>query len=241
VILSILIPAYNEERTIGELLAEVWALKPATTAFEADIIVINDGSTDRTDNIIRGFMAIHPPEAGRRMRYLALERNEGKSAALQEGMKLAEGEVVIFQDADLELSPRSIAVLLDRLVAEGHPAVFGSRFLMRKRSQTGIGWIGWWGNRTFTELYNLLYGQRITDLSTGYKMLTRERLSRMRFHNRRFGICAEIASQLARDGRPIPECAVEYDPRSPEQGKKLRLRDAFEILQILFYRRWRPL
>jgi glycosyltransferase involved in cell wall biosynthesis len=224
---SIIIPVYNEERTVARVLRRVLALP-----LEKEVIVVDDGSTDGTPSEIAGCAA---PD----LLPLRLERNCGKGAAIREGLAHATGDHILVQDADLELLPEEIPLLLAPVQGGRGPVVYGSRFALGRKH---AGWANYLANRMLTGWANLLYGASLTDLSTAYKLFPRRLVDQLDLRCTRFEFCPEITAKLLRLHVPIEEVPVSYFPRANGSGKKLRyltdgLRAAWSVLRWRF---WRP-
>lgn len=218
--LSVIIPAFNEDKTIGEVLRRL-----AELPLDLEIIVVDDGSTDNTVDVALG--------AG--VAVYRHGRNMGKGAALHTGFAQATGDAIVVQDADLEYFPEDLVPLFSALEEEERPIVFGSRNLgfwhglTRGRGRAPF----YWGGRMVGWACNLLFGTRLTDAPTCYKMFRREILESIRLKARGFGFCAEFCSRVSRAGYPIHEVPIRYAPRSRAEGKKLRPRDGVAALAIL--------
>jgi len=224
---SIVIPVYNEESTVGEVLRRVMALP-----IDKQVIVVDDGSTD------------HTPEAiaeceGAGLTVVRLERNRGKGAAIRAGLDEVSGDYIVIQDADLELQPEEIPEVLAPAIAGRGPIVYGSRFL-RGRGSASLG--NYLGNRLITGWANLLYGGSLTDVSTAYKLFPRHLVEKLGLRCTRFEFCPEITAKLLRLGLTIEEVPITYLPRASRNGKKLRyLRDGLRAAwALLRWRLWRP-
>lgn len=221
-LLSVLVPAYNEERTIGGVLAEL-----ATLDLPHEVIVVDDGSSDRTAEVVRGF------PAARLERH---DRNRGKGAAMATALRHARGRLVIVQDADAEYSPADIPALYERYLEGDVDAVYGSRILKRNpRSSNAF----YWGGRLLSILTNLLYGSRITDESTGYKLMSTELLRSSAIRASGFDFCAELTGSILRRGGRIAEVPIAYRPRSAAEGKKITARDGLVAVRVLLRERLR--
>lgn len=232
--LSIIVPAHNEAGTILEVIARLRALD---VAFEKEIIVVDDGSTDATPQLLRSLAGLGD------VKILTEDRCRGKGHAVRQGIARSTGDWICLQDADLELSPSDILGLLAPLSAGRADAVFGSRFLRKGRGDTPA--VHYLGNRALTSFGNRLFGLRLTDLLTGYKLLPGEEARAWPLRSEGFEIDAEIAIHAARRGLRIEEVPVSYAPRGVAEGKKLRLGHGWAIgltlLRLAFERRLRRL
>lgn len=213
-ILTIIIPALNEETTIADVLQRTLT-QELPAGWEREIIVVNDGSTDRTETAL----APHLP----RIKYLKHETSQGKGAAIHNALRHANGHAVIIQDADLEYSPSEIPALVMELERRpDHAAVFGSRNLKPQRQ----GYRHYvWGVAALTAATNLLYGSRLTDTYTCYKLIRADVLKIIPLQSRGFEFEAEITAKLLRVGHKIAEVPIDYSPRSFAEGKKINWKD----------------
>lgn len=226
--LSIVIPAYNEERTIGALLDRVLAVDLSPIVKE--VIVVNDGSSDETANVLKQYTD--------RVTVLTHSKNRGKGAAVHTGFEKASGDYVVVQDADLEYDPDDFRAMLAFARNHGAQVVYGSRRLPHPHGGQQRGnWRFYLGGWFLTVLTNMLYGTHITDEPTCYKMMRRDVLNRIALKAEGFEFCPEITAQIARLGIPIHEVPIRYSPRSVSEGKKIRLRDGLiAIWTLLKYR-----
>lgn len=230
-ILSILIPAYNEAANIGTLL-EMVARVELPYAVTKQIIVVDDGSSDRTLAIARDFAQRH---AALGIEVMAHDHNCGKGAAIRTALARATGRYVIIQDADLELEPADIAVLLRYMIDENLPVVYGSRFLGVGNTHTYRSY--YLGGRIVSWVANVLYGQHITDEPTCYKLFRREVLQRIDLKCTGFEFCPEVTAKVSKLGYKIKEVPIHYKPRTLEEGKKLHWSDGLEaVWTLLKYR-----
>jgi glycosyltransferase involved in cell wall biosynthesis len=227
---SIIIPVYNESRTFPELLARVQraALPPGC---EREIIVIDDGSSDGTAQMLQEQVAAGVVIAGRNT------ANRGKGAAVREGIGLASGEIVLLQDADLEYDPDDYARLIEPIVRGDADIVYGSRF---RGTPLGMAWKNRLANRILTAAANLLYNARITDEATAYKAFRAPVLRGLRIESRRFEFCPEVTAKVRRLGYRIHEVPIRYHARGIGEGKKIRARDGFAALWTLLRYRFAP-
>jgi glycosyltransferase involved in cell wall biosynthesis len=218
--ITVIIPAYNEEHTIREILSRVQA-----TQIADEILVVDDGSTDGTRDILE---EIHSQGS---VRVIYHEHNQGKGAAVRTGIEAAAGEVIIIQDADLEYDPRDYPALL-RPIEEGiAEVVFGSRFLGGARRP-----IMFWhmvANKMLTLVTNILYNNILTDMETGYKVFIRSLVADIPLHARGFEFEPEFTAKVLKRKARIFEVPITFNPRNYEEGKKIKLYDAFVALWTL--------
>ena len=223
--LSIVIPVYNEERTIGELL---WRVDKVNIGkIGKDIVVINDGSTDNTLNEIR-----KARKTGIKFRLINHKKNKGKSSALRTGFKYITGDVVVIQDGDMEYEPNDFRKMLDKLKEDKVRVVYGSRILgKRKVHYSGLNYfLGGW---VLTQMVNILYKGNITDEPTCYKMFETKLLKSIKLTSKRFEFCPEITAKVLNKGIKIHEVPIKYDPRHANQGKKIKWQDFVEAVWVL--------
>lgn len=232
--LSIIIPAYNEEKTIAELLQRVLDADLGE-GIDRELIVVNDCSTDSTGRIVQSFIAAHPQAP---ITYLVHDRNQGKGMAVRTGIQAVTGDYVVMQDADLELDPNDFARMLPHLLSGQYRVVYGSRFLAEENSHTYFSYQ--LGGKFLSVMTNLLYDQRITDEPTCYKMFDAGLLKSIPLDCKGFEFCPEVTAKVSRLGYKIKEVPIRYYPRSIEEGKKLRLRDGLKAIgTLLKYRFWK--
>jgi len=223
--LSILIPAYNEEDSIRELLAQVRAV--TLEGFdEREIIVVDDGSTDRTLELLAEEQAAHGD-----VRIFHHAQNQGKGAAVRTALQHATGDVMLVQDADLEYDPRDYPTLLRPILEGRAQAVYGSRFLGGPR-RTMFFWHSV-GNQLFTLVANILYDTILSDVETCYKVFTREVADQIRLKSSRWGFDPEITAKILKRGHRIYEVPISYAGREYREGKKITWRDALVVLWTL--------
>jgi dolichol-phosphate mannosyltransferase len=220
---SIIIPVYNEEQTISTVVERVRAVDLG--AIEKEIIVANDGSDDGTQRAIEAV----PVDGVVPLRVLESPINLGKGAAVRLGMKYATGDVILTQDADLELNPNEYGALLQPII-DGASVVYGSRFLRRV---PGISFRARVANRLLTWLTNILYGARLTDMETGYKVFRREVLGKVRLRAVGFDFEPELTAKLLLAGYRIVEVPITYNPRRVDEGKKIRWVDGLDAVYVL--------
>lgn len=212
--LSILIPAYNEERSIGLVMQEIKSLNLASCNIsEKEIILIDDGSTDKT---VEKATAVIP--SARVIRHV---KNQGKGAALISGFSHATGDIIIIQDADLEYSPSSYPALLKPIIEESADMVYGSRFLSQPHP-SNMKMSYFLANRFGNMLTNILCGASLTDCMTCFKVFKRHVIQGIKLESRGFGIEPEITAKISKAGFKIKEVAIPYKARTFKEGKKFK-------------------
>jgi len=224
--LSVIIPVYNEETTIGELIDRVRRVDVGD--IDMEIIVANDGSTDASALIIEDRRKAHPEM----LQVYSMPINLGKGAAIRLGLYHAKGDVILIQDADLELDPNEYGRLLQPLLDGKTDVVYGSRFLNSRRH--GIPLRTRLANGFLTTLTNLLFGVRLTDMETAYKVFRRDALKGIRLRCVHFDFEPEITGHLAKSGHKIIEVPISYNPRRADEGKKISWVDGIEAIYTLF-------
>jgi glycosyltransferase involved in cell wall biosynthesis len=218
--LSVIVPCYNEETTVEEIVHQALA-----TGLVHEIIVVDDGSTDGTGDVLARLSPLD------RVHVVFHERNRGKGAAVRTGLKHATGDVMLVQDADLEYDPRDYPAML-RPIQEGRAkAVYGSRFLGGPR-RTMFFW-HMVGNRFLTLVTNILYDTILSDMETCYKMFTADIAANLNLKSPGWGFDPEITAKILRQGIRIYEVPISYAGREFEEGKKIGWRDGFTVLWTL--------
>lgn len=230
--LSIVIPCFNEERTLHRVLERVLAVD--LDGVRKEILVVDDGSTDRSRAIAEEMAVRHPGV----VRVLVQPRNQGKGAALQLGFREATGDLVVIQDADLEYDPEDFRQMLALFRLPDVAVVFGSRRLLKNPVSNRLYYSA---VPLVTALGLILYGRRISDQFTCYKMIRREVLAHLPLRDRGFVVDAELLAKLWRLGHTIHEVPITYHPRSRAEGKKVRLRDGIVWCWQLVKYRFLPL
>lgn len=225
--LSIIIPAYNEAKTIRRIVEKIFNVN---FPIDYEIVIVDDYSRDRTYRIAK---ILNNGPLGDRIRLLRNHENRGKGYSLRRGFEAATGDVFVVQDADYEYDPNEIPSLLEPVLEGKTSVVFGSRFL-KKFVPSGMALPNWVANRFLTLLTNVLYGSKLTDMETCYKVITKEALSDIRLTTERFDFEPEITTQLIKRKHNIIERPISYYGRSESEGKKIKARDFFIAIRVLF-------
>ena len=223
---SIVVPVYNEVRTVATV---VERLREIPLPIDREIIVVNDGSTDGTRELLDGLAAADPA-----LTVVHSQENRGKGHAVRVALVRARGTIVAIQDADLELDPAQIASLVAPILNGETKVVYGSRFLAGRPAAPALTIAA---NRTLTWITNLIYRSSLTDMETCYKVMRLDVARSLSLTADRFDIEPEITAKLLRAGHRIVERPVTFSPRSNAAGKKLRWRDGVMALQALWRHR----
>ncbi|MBU0649729.1 glycosyltransferase family 2 protein [Patescibacteria group bacterium] len=218
--LSVVIPCYNEEKTIEQLINLVENVE----GIEKEIIVVDDGSKDRTP-VILSRLAKQKPD----LKIIMNRKNHGKGATVREGYQHTTGNYVIVQDADLEYDPQDYKKLWVE-VKKGAQVVYGTRFTGNQEDMTGL---HYFGNRLLTMLTNILYGTKLTDMETCYKLLPGDFVRSLKLKSARFEFEPEITSKILKSGMKIVEVPISYKGRSRKEGKKITWRDGVHAVKTL--------
>jgi dolichol-phosphate mannosyltransferase len=225
-LLSILIPAYHEEATLGEVIRRSLAVDTESVGFTKQIVICDDGSSDKTFEIATAAAAADP-----RVTAVRHERNRGKGAAIRTALDAARGDYCLIQDADLEYEASDYPALLAE-VSRGASVVYGSRFLANPRP-TGMATANFVANRILTTTANLLYGVSITDEATCFKLFETKLLRSLNLTCEGFEFCPEVTAKLGRRNVKIVEVPISYSARAVAEGKKVRWTDGVEAMWVL--------
>jgi len=219
--LSVIIPVYNEELTIKDVIDKVLSVP-----IEKEIIVVDDGSTDRTPEILER------EKEKVNIVYNSLI-NIGKGAAVRIGLECAKGDICIIQDGDLELEPMEYPVILKPIIENKADVVYGSRFLNKSgRKKTSL--INYLANKFLTGLTNLLYSAKLTDMETAYKAFRIDVVKKIKLKSLGFEIEPELTAKILRLGYKISEVPISYHPRRIREGKKIGFMDGIKAIYYLF-------
>ena len=231
--LSILIPAYNEEKTIQKILEKVRDVELVGN-FSKQLVIVDDCSTDNTEKIIQEYVARFPDSD---ISYFKHDVNRGKGAALHTGIENATGDYIVIQDADLEYDPQELNLLLKPVVDGFADVVYGSRFMGGRPHRILFFWHTI-GNRFLTMLSNALTDLNLTDMETCYKLIKADLLQSIRLEESRFGFEPEVTAKIARRAKTenirIYEVGISYYGRTYAEGKKIHWKDGFHAIFCIF-------
>ncbi|MDY7000776.1 MAG: glycosyltransferase family 2 protein [Thermodesulfobacteriota bacterium] len=225
--LSVIMPAFNEARTLPEILRRVLDVP---LDMEKEVLVVDDGSTDETADFLK---TLDDP----RIKVLRHARNQGKGAAVRTALALATGDIILIQDADLECDPKDYPKLIEPIASGRFRVVYGSRVLSRSPR---LYHRYYWGGRFLSFLANVLYRMNITDEPSGYKVFRSDVLKSFPLKCEGFDFCPEVTAHVGLRKIPVCEVPISYSPRSFSQGKKTRWRDGWIAIKVLVRHRFRP-
>lgn len=211
--LSIVIPVYNEENHIEQV---IWDILKLPLNLAKEIIIVDDCSTDKTKTILKKF------EPNKAIKVYFSDQNRGKGAAIRKGIEIFTGDILLIQDADLEYQVKDYPVLISPIINKRAQVVYGSRF---KGKISGMRWQNFLANKILTFITNLLYEAKITDEATAYKVFTRKLIKSLSLKSNRFDFCPEVTAKILKKGYNIVEVPISYQARDAKQGKKIKFQD----------------
>jgi glycosyltransferase involved in cell wall biosynthesis len=223
--LSVLIPVYNEEKYVGEIITRVLALGPVVK----ELVIVDDGSKDRTAEVVQARADAEP-----KIKFYKSPKNGGKTAAIRKALELATGDVLIVQDADLEYDPAEIPDVIAPILAGQADVVFGSRFLVRKAARVHY-FSHYLANSFLTFLSNCLTNRNMTDIETGYKAFRKEVIQPLKLTSKGFGMEVEITAMVCKTKARTYEVPISYYGRAYDEGKKIGFMDGVAALWYIGY------
>ena len=230
-VISIVVPVYNEVKTIGALLDALIEVVIGDN-LQKEIVIVDDASTDGTAEAVSYYLKEN--FAGCTIRYQRHKKNAGKGASLQTGFALCTGEAILIQDADLEYKPSDINLLLQPILDDHADVVYGSRFVTHNPRRVLYYWHSF-GNKVLTTLSNIFSNVNLTDMETGYKLFRTEVIRSIKLKEKRFGIEPEITAKVAKiKGIRIYEVGISYFGRTYAEGKKINWKDGVWALYCIF-------
>lgn len=221
--LSVIIPVYNEEKTVEEIVERVNAVQ---LPIKKEVIVVNDASTDHTKEILERLK-------NKVKKVIHHSKNKGKGSAVRTGLQNASGSIIIIQDADLEYFPSDFPKLIKPILNGHTKVVFGSRIGALWEDTTDMYWLHYFGNRFLSFMTSLLYGTRISDMETCYKVFRKEVLQGVRLRARRFDLEPEITAKILKRRYKIKEVPIRFQARKFHEGKKITWKDGVLALYLL--------
>ena len=226
-VISIIIPAFNEENTIIELLKRV--NREANNDYELEIIVVDDSSTDLTKELLISNPNLYT-------KFISLDKNLGKGGAVKEGLRIANGSYVMFQDADLEYNPQEYSKIFKMITDFNADVIIGSRFLSPEYTRVHY-FFHKLGNRIITSLFNLIYNTTFTDIYSCYLCLKRELIDPLKLKSNGWAQHAEILATAVNKSKIFYEVPISYSGRTFEEGKKIKARHTFSVIYMIIKKR----
>ena len=217
---SIIVPVFNEEKTIAELLEKLKALD-----IDKDIIIVDDGSSDGTRKILS---SIDDED----VKIILKNENQGKGIAIREGIKVSTGDMIVIQDADLEYDPDDLFLMVNSMIKNDYDVLYGSRFL-KKGKPEGMYVANLIANKILVMVSNLLYNSNITDEATCYKLFKSNVIRDLELKAKRFEFCPEVTAKVRKKGYVINEIPISYKARKLKEGKKIGIKDFIVALWVL--------
>jgi len=230
--LSIIIPAYNEEKTISLILDRINEVKLIRN-IEKEVIIVNDCSTDKTETVVQDYISGNSNLTINYFKYIKHDVNQGKGAAIHTGIAQATGDYLLVQDADLEYDPGEYNTLLKPIITGSADVVYGSRFMGGNPHRILFFWHSI-GNRVLTFLSNMMSNLNLTDMETGYKLFRTSIIQRIYLHEKRFGFEPEVTQKISMiPGIRIYEVGISYYGRTFAEGKKIGWKDGFRAIYCI--------
>ena len=230
-LISIIVPTYNESKTIIEILQKV--KKESGKIFDLEVIVVDDGSTDNTEEILKENVDLYDS-------YLKLKTNQGKGAAVKKGLSISTGDYILFQDADLEYNPSDYKNIFN-VVKEYEPdVVIGSRFKNNEFTKVLYFW-NKLGNKFLTMFFNLLFNTTFTDIYSCYFLYKKDLVDSKNLRTKGFNQQAELLSKAVRKGKSFYEVPISYNGRTFDEGKKIKFYHEFGVITTILKNRFKPL
>ena len=224
--LSILVPCFNEEKFLEKCIDNI--IQNSNLSIEKEIVVIDDCSTDKSKDIVLKLF-----DQKKIDKHIIKNFNEGKGAAIRDGLKEVSGDIVLIQDADLEYNPKDYNKLIDPIIHNDADVVYGSRYISTESKRVLLFWHGL-ANRILTLLSNMVSNLYLSDMETGYKVFKTKLLKEIKIEENRFGFEPEITIKLAKKKLKFYEVGISYNGRTYDQGKKIGLKDAFRAIYCIF-------
>jgi len=222
--LSIIIPVYNEEKTINEVINQV--LKVSLNNIKKEIIIVDDFSTDKTKEILDKIKSDS-------IKIFYHQKNMGKGSAIRTALRHATGDIILIQDADLEYNPEEYPKLISPILDKKTKVVYGTRLSYIKSYRRNMYWLHYFGNWVLTLITNLLFNARLTDMETCYKVFTKDVIENIKLRSRRFDFEPEITAKILKTGYKIHEIPIIFQARKFDEGKKITWRDGIKALYYL--------
>ncbi|MEK6947270.1 MAG: glycosyltransferase family 2 protein [Nanoarchaeota archaeon] len=222
--LSIIIPVYNEEKTIKQVIEKVKNVK--LKDFSKEIIIVEDCSTDKTKDILKNLKDYS-------LKIFFHDINKGKGAAVRTGLKNSTGDIILIQDADLEYNPEEYSKLLEPFEDRNVKVVYGSRLEVIRKNLSKMYKLHYFGNLILTLLTNIFYGTKISDMETGYKVFRKEVMKNINLKSRRFDLEPEITAKILKKGYKIHEVPIDFHGRKFDEGKKITWKDGIKAVYYL--------
>tara|TARA_B100002019_G_C21131466_1_gene528488 strand:+ start:209 stop:904 length:696 start_codon:yes stop_codon:yes gene_type:complete len=230
-LISIIVPTYNESKTIIEILQKV--KKENGKIFNLEVIVVDDGSTDNTEQILKENADLYDS-------YLKLKTNQGKGAAVKKGLSISTGDYILFQDADLEYNPSDYKNIFNVVKEYDPDVVIGSRFKNNEFTKVLYFW-NKIGNKFLTMFFNLLFNTTFTDIYSCYFLYKKDLVDSKNLRTKGFNQQAELLSKAVRKGKSFYEVPISYNGRTFDEGKKIKFYHAFGVITTILKNRFKPL